>query len=330
MSSNNDRSKPPSKPEDFLNTLSPEEYLEKTMTPGDRSYMYHSKSVNSDDEQTDTNMGTSDEESDSETAKSKKSETKVKTTPIKKEDVDADVSYAATTEASTQTVAKTPSPQSKTTMTSAMFCSTDESSSAAKVPVPSPPASFPKRVLGLSDDSDESSDDDLVLTKAEFKKLAKKSKAKKKKSVRNAARRELYGRCMMVHPPKSPMSPQDVIYNERCDHCGRVGEHCLNQRYGRYCIAVVYRYFRNNRCTRTFTEAGVVQTFKDAYISAYDRDMFLRNNSLTLNTGKVEVVLPGCLEARSLIFAIIMVLWEFMISVSQHDTGYDFTKGRKK
>ena len=179
-------------------------------------------------------------------------------------------------------------------------------------------------------DNNSSDNDDIPLTKAAFCKLVNKSHTKKKKIICNVSRCELYGRCMLVAPPKSPMSPQDVIYDETCNYCGRIGEHCLNQCYGRYCIAVVYHCFCNNQCTMTFSEAGVVQTFKEAYISAYDQNLFLRNNLLTLNNSKGDIVLPGCLEACSLIFVVNMVFWEFMILISQKDAGYDFTKGRKK
>ena len=74
-----------------------------------------------------------------------------------------------------------------------------------------------------------------------------------------------------------------------------------------------------------FVGKGKVPT----YIIVQMVDLFLRNNSLTLNTRKKDIVLPGCLEACSLIFTVNMVLWEFMISISQKDAGYDFTKGRK-
>ena len=222
----------------------------------------------------------------------------------------------ATTEVSSQT--------DKDTLTSELFCST----TAKSLPTASTSSSKTAR-MSNDDDSDDS---EIPLTKSAFCNLSKKSRMKKKKIVANTAGRELYGRCMMVAQPKSPISPQDVIYDERCDYYRRrVGEHCLNQRYGRYCIAMVYHYFCNNRCALTFSEAGVVQTFKEVYMNAYNRDLFLRNNSLTLNNGTTkEIVLPGCLEAHSLIFAVNMVLWEFMISVSQKDAGYNFKKGKKK
>ena len=177
---------------------------------------------------------------------------------------------------------------------------------------------------------DDSSDNEVPLTKAAFCSMSNKSKTDKKKIIHNAAQCEFYGRCVLVAPPKSLISPQDVIYDKRCDYCGRIGEYCLNQCCRRYCIAVVYLYFSNNHCTLTCSEAGVVQTFKEAYMNAYDCDLFLRNKSPTLHNGKENIVLPGCLEACSLIFAVNMVLWEFMISVSQKDAGYIFSKGKKK
>ena len=136
----------------------------------------------------------------------------------------------------------------------------------------------------------------------------------------------------LLPPPKKPISPQDVIYNERCDYCVRVGEQCLNMRFGKFCVAYVYRYYRNN--PTTFTQAHIVEKFKEAYKNAYDCDLFLKNQSLTMKTPPLnEIVLPGCLEARSLIFAINMVLWEYMIAETEKAAGYPLrkrTKSRKK
>lgn len=44
-----------------MNTLTTEEYKENTMKPGDCDYMYHTWAVDSVNEMTDTNMGTTDE-----------------------------------------------------------------------------------------------------------------------------------------------------------------------------------------------------------------------------------------------------------------------------
>ena len=172
------------------------------------------------------------------------------------------------------------------------------------------------------------SDSDPEVEKATPIKQARNGKSGKKTS-RPISYCQMYGRSMLVAPPKKPMSPQDIIPDERCDYCGRIGDQCLNMRFGKFCVAYCYRYYCNN--PTTFTQAGIVDAFKEAYKNAYDRDLFLKNQSLTLKTPPLsEVVLPGCLEARSLIFAINMVLWEYMIAETEKAAGYPLRKRTKK
>ena len=166
---------------------------------------------------------------------------------------------------------------------------------------------------------------------ASVKKHSKKGRSVKK-NPHPIHFRELYGCTMLVAPPKKPMTPQDVIYDECCDYCRRVGDQCLNMRFGRFCIAYCYRYYHNN--PTTFTQAGIVDSFKEAYKGAYNCDLFLKNQSLTMKTPPIEeIVLPGCLEARSLIFVVNMVLWEYMIAEAEKTAGYcskKKSKSRKK
>ena len=112
----------------------------------------------------------------------------------------------------------------------------------------------------------------------------------------------------------STLTPEEWEEN----HCGRVGDDCLNQRYGRFCIAVVYRYYRANRNGR-LSVVEAVERFKQAYQMGYDRDLFCRNAFLTRSEG---LELPGCLEARSLIFAINLMTWEIMVNDSIKAAGY--------
>ena len=131
-------------------------------------------------------------------------------------------------------------------------------------------------------------------------------------------RKNLYGPNMMVTPPKKPHSPQDFSDDERCQYCDRVGSACLNQRFGRFCVAVVYRYYHNNK-HKTIDEEVAIQRFKDGYKMAYDRDLFKKHSSLTKSE---EIVLPGCLECRSLMFSLNMITWEMMIDDAQKAAGY--------
>ena len=99
-------------------------------------------------------------------------------------------------------------------------------------------------------------------------------------------------------------------------------------RFGKFCMAYCYRYYHNN--PTTFTQARILDKFKEAYKNAYDCDLFLKNQSLTMKTPPIEeVVLPGCLEARSLIFVINMVLWEYMISKTEKAAEYRYKKKSK-
>lgn len=70
----------------------------------------------------------------------------------------------------------------------------------------------------------------------------------------------LYQKGMMVKPPIVLKSPQEIVEDEVCDFCGRKGKNCLNSRYGRFCVGVVYRYYRNNK--ETYDEKVAVDRFK--------------------------------------------------------------------
>ena len=128
------------------------------------------------------------------------------------------------------------------------------------------------------------------------------SKVSAKKKIQNSNNskfkyfpsQHLYERGMMTSPPRAMHSLQDFIPDERCDYCNRVGKKCLNQHFGRFCVAVVYRYYRNNRNSGELSQEVAVDRFKLAFKLAYDRDMFKAKQSMTVSE---DVKLPGCLEA---------------------------------
>ena len=307
----------------FFDTVTNDEYDEKIMKVGERAYMFHTKSVDSDDDLTDTNMAaddiSSDDDSVSTTCTAKTAKTDASgadanspSVSIKTEDVEDPIDKV---EVATQTGDKDPDVSSR-------------SDSTVK-------SSPPKLGVGVLNpdrcDAVDSSDDEADLDKTKIKKLCNLSKGLRNKMCVDVGQRQLYGRDMLVSPPRSPSSPQDFIPKEMCDYCGRRGKNCMNQRFGRYCVAIVYRYYRANRRNGTFSEKGIVNTFKDAYATAWDRDLFVRNNSLCINNAKKEdITLPGYPKARSLIFAINMVMWEYMISDSQRAAGYDFSRKSRK
>ena len=88
--------------------------------------------------------------------------------------------------------------------------------------------------------------------------------------------------------------------------------------FGRFCVAVVYHYYRNNRNSPDLSEAVAIDRFKLAYKMAYNRDMFKVKHSLTVTK---DVTLPGCLEALSLIFVINVMTWELMVRETQKAAG---------
>ena len=122
----------------------------------------------------------------------------------------------------------------------------------------------------------------------------------------------LFHKDMMVKPPVMTVSPQELIPDEVCDMCGRRGKNCKNLKFGKFCIAVVYRYFRENR--DTYNEPTAVQKFTEAYCIVNDYEIFKLKKSIHCCSTKE---LPGCLEARSLIFALNMMKWERCLLAAQ-------------
>ena len=62
--------------------------------------------------------------------------------------------------------------------------------------------------------------------------------------------------------------------------------------------------------------------FKEAYMYANDVTLYNHSESIT-KIGKVEdVELPGCIEARSLVFALNLIEWEEMVRDVHRAAGY--------
>lgn len=340
MSSNKKAPKPkPSNPEEtkaiFLNTLSAEQFQSMIM-PLDMSLcMYHVNNtdmcISDEDSSPELNVTESKDVEDCKPAATKTRDSNVddhkpaandsKVVVVKKEDVEL-VPSVDTTEVSTQTSDYAFSPNS----------STVSKLSVVGGDVDSPHSSCSHSTARSSrtlrdDDDNNSSDSDPEVDKATLLKKAKKARFSKKASCpMNYC--DLHGCRGLLAPPRKPMSPQDVILNKRCDYCGRCGDDCLNMRYSRYCIAVCYCYYHNNRTT--FTQAGIMDIFKANYKSGYNRNLFLKNSSLTVKTSLNEVVLPGCLESCSLIYAINMVLWEYMIAETERLARYKLKLSKSK
>ena len=144
------------------------------------------------------------------------------------------------------------------TLTATMFCSTNESLSAAASVTASATSTCASTKTVHDYVDDDSSDNKLVLSKASLSKKLPNNKA----AVSHAAHYELNGRCMMISapPPKVLCLPKmsSIMIKGATTVCGRVGKYCLNQHYGRYCIAVLYCYFHNNRYTLTLSERMVL------------------------------------------------------------------------
>ena len=294
----------------FLNTLSKEEFESKIMPLNSRMYMYHVHNTDmcTSDEDSGPDLNASDSKDSVDDLKPAASDTNNSSlVAVKKEDVDLTV-FTETSDAATQTPDIPTSAKVEVKSEPVADSLIPDVPTSATVPVKSepdtdtnPPTSSPKVEsphsfstastarsshfaaascnLMEDDDFDHFSDSDPEVDKDAFL-----NKKKKRRSVKKVSRpinhRDMYGRTMLVAPPKKPMSPQDVIRNERCDYCGRIGDQCLNMRFGKFCVAYCYRYYHNNQTT--FTQAGIVDKFKEAYKNAYDRDLFLKNQSLTM------------------------------------------------
>ena len=122
----------------------------------------------------------------------------------------------------------------------------------------------------------------------------------------------LFHNDMMAKPPVMTLSPQELISKEVCDLCGRHRDKCKNLKFGRFCIAVVYHCFCKNR--DTYNEANVMKKFTEVYCIVNDYKIFKPKKSIHRCSTKE---LPGCLEARSLIFALDMMKWERYLLVAQ-------------
>ena len=83
----------------------------------------------------------------------------------------------------------------------------------------------------------------------------------------------LFGNDIQLKPPVATESPQDVIPGKVCEMCGRSGENCKNLKFGRFCIAVVYHYFCENR--ESYNEATTVNKFTEAYRIINDYEVFI-------------------------------------------------------
>ena len=322
----------------FLSTLSGEEFEARIMPMDTSLYMYHVDNtdmcISSEDSSSDRDEAEAKDENETKVADESKvvddSKPPAVTSDgtvlvaVKKEDVEivpsasitsASSPSASTAEASTQT--------SDSARSTNLKVKTDGTSGATLTPVASiattmdSPYAFSPHSTARSSStkhSDSDSDSDPKVDKAELLKRSRKPRLSKKDTC-PVNSHDVFNRSMMLAPPKKPISPQDVICNKLCDYCGRVGDECLNQRYGRFCIAYCYRCYCNNKTS--FTQAGIVDTFKVAYMCGYDHNLFLKNASLRVKTCVNECVLPGCLESCSLIFAINMVMWEYMIAETE-------------
>ena len=122
----------------------------------------------------------------------------------------------------------------------------------------------------------------------------------------------LFGNDIMVKPPVATESPQDVIPDQLCEMCSRCGENCKSLKFGRFCITVVYCYFCENR--DSYNEATAVKKFIEAYCIINDYEVFKPKKSIHCSSNKL---LPECLEARSLIFALNMMKWERCLLAAQ-------------
>ena len=160
-------------------------------------------------------------------------------------------------------------------------------------------------------------------TKKSKKDDATSSSAKSRSS--SADPNSLFGNDLQVKPPVATESPQDVVPGKLCEMCGRSGENCKNLKFGRFCIAVVYRYFRENR--DSYNEATTVEKFTEAYRFINDYEVFKPKKSIHRSSKKP---LPECLESKSLIFALNMMKWERCLLAAQMSVGFFVKKTPKK
>ena len=105
-----------------------------------------------------------------------------------------------------------------------------------------------------------------------------------------------------------------------CDHCKKNGSECCNMKWGRFCVASTFRYYLQNK--DNFSPKMAIYKFKEAYMYASDVSLYNYNESIS-RTGNVdEVELPGCVEARSLVFALNLIEWEEMVRDVHLAAGY--------
>jgi len=120
-----------------------------------------------------------------------------------------------------------------------------------------------------------------------------------------------------LKPPQYPLTPIDVIIDERCDYCGKVGESCFNRKHGRFCVAIVYRYYRESR--DSYDSLVAIQKFKEAF--RYSNDCSLYQESYSLNRSSC-LKLPGCMIATSLLFSLNLIDWEIMVKDAHSSAGF--------
>ena len=122
---------------------------------------------------------------------------------------------------------------------------------------------------------------------------------------------------MVLKPPLYPTNPQDILTDEKCDYCHRKGKECLNVKHGRFCVAIVYRYYRANR--RTYDGTIARMKFENEFFSGSDRMLY--EDTLSINMNETHN-LPGCVESRSLIFALNLIEWEVLVKDVHEASGF--------
>ena len=130
----------------------------------------------------------------------------------------------------------------------------------------------------------------------------------------------------MVGPPVFPRLDHQVIKGEYCTYCKKVGKNCMREQFGKYCIGVVYRYYRENRYSRIEAK----KRFVHAYAHASDFKRFLKSGQEEAILAHVPVHLPKCLEYCDLIYVLNMIDWERMTAQSRRLAGYCSRDGWEK
>ena len=123
----------------------------------------------------------------------------------------------------------------------------------------------------------------------------------------------------MVAPPIYNLLQTYVVDNKKCEYCLIHGKHCYHRRFGRFCVAIVYRYYRWNR--ESYNEVQATKRFMNAFFYALDYELYCSNPGHSIKS-EDRIKLPGCLECCDIIYALNVFDREKMIYEVHKSAGF--------